>query len=511
MTESIHKRAFRSNFFKSIELIVLTTVSIVLTPFIISKIGIESYGLWLLATSIGNWGMLINRGLTAAIQREYGDAVSNNNHSQITFIYSNAIVMLFFMGLLPLTTISSLALFPEWFNIGQSYFYVFSIILILLAFQLFIRFMMNCVYGLFSNNIRYDIISKVDILFAFIRCGLFYFILNEGYGLLGLSAAHVINEVLSDLVKVIIVKRMYPYLKFNRKLFSFSFFKKLFKFGNQLLKNTLAQTLTNQMMNLIISKANYFNELGSFGLYRNLSNYFSSIVEVPTQVYAAMITKAFFRSHNRLLRKMIDEATLIFCYTSFLLCSFLVVGCEQIIWVWIKKPITSYSLSVFFITVAMLYELAARPLLLSLVASGNLKSLPNISLLFAVIGLIGSYYLIIYYGVAYAPLAPLIIQTIKTILILPILSEKKLKTPWFSYYFRLFRLTFYFTIQALYVPEYLKAYEIINLYQLFAFAVIYCSMLVVFILIDISLFDRKIFRHMLIKKQITIKVKKLFA
>lgn len=509
MTESIHKKALRSNFFKVIELTIFTVISILLTPFIISKIGIDAFGLWLLISSIGNWGMLINRGLTSAIQREYGDAVSNNNQEQISFIFSNATVMLFFMGLIPLTVISALAYFPEWFNIADKFFYEFTVILVILAIQLFIRFMMNCVHGLFSNNLRFDIISKIDIVFALIRCALFYYILNEGYGLLGLATAHVINEIISDFVKLQIVKRMFPFLKFEGKRFSFSFFKKIFSFGLQLLKNRLAQMLTTRMLNIIISKTNHFNEIGTFGLYRNLANYYGSIVEIPTQVYAALITKAFFRNHTRLLSNVINESTLIFCYSSFLLGSFLLVGSDQIIEVWINKSLDSYSLSVYFFIVSSLFELSSRPLSFVLIATGNLRSLPNLSLLFAVIGVIGTYYVVLYYGVVYAPLIPFVIQIIKTIILLPLLTERSLDIPWFTYYFRLFRLTFYFTLQALYVSEYLLIFEINTITRLFISAIAYSMLVAIFIPFDILLFERKIFRHMLIKKQIVMKIKKM--
>ena len=63
------QQLLKSSIFRTIEIIIITLISLVLTPYLIHHLGDEHYGLWILILSALGWFNFIDLGFAYAIQR----------------------------------------------------------------------------------------------------------------------------------------------------------------------------------------------------------------------------------------------------------------------------------------------------------------------------------------------------------------------------------------------------------------------------------------------------------
>jgi O-antigen/teichoic acid export membrane protein len=511
MTETTHKKAIRSSVFRIYELVITVVISILLTPFIVNKLGIEAYGLWILILSIMSWNEIIDMGITSAIQRSYGGAISNREDDKINLIFSNAIMLLACLGLLPFTVFIILASFPAGMGITENLYTEYSIVMVALAFQMYLRFLMNSVHGLFAGILRLDLIAKVDTAAFLLRSAAIVILLLLNYGFYGVAIGYFFATTLSDLVKYIIIKRHFPSLSFHFNLFSKPFIADLFQFGLQVFRDKIATIISTKSNNIVISQAGFFTSLGGFGLYQTLATYYTQVVSIPITAYQALIIKIQSRGYFRLHANIVTEATIILTYTSVVFGCVLAVYSAEIIKVWIGPGIQDYSLTVYLLFCAVVLELAAKPLHGTLYASGQLKYLPNVSLVMAIINVTASFFIIKQFGVQYITFMLMVMNAIKAFILYPNLVSSICKINWTAYHFRNFRISLYLLAQYFYVADILTLSHIEGFFDLFIACSAYFVLIGLVLLLDILVFEAKTVANLLLFKKIRKRLKRRVA
>jgi O-antigen/teichoic acid export membrane protein len=239
-------RNTRYNFFWKLWEIV---AALFLTPYILSHVGLERYGIWALVTLVTGYFGLLDLGIGAAYVKHISECYSNKDRNGLN----------------------------EIINTGFSFYLIFSVVIILLAF-LFIHPIMGilkipsglqaeasvviiCGIALFGFSgaasvfsavqaglQRMDISVKISMVSSMLNVIGVILMLSNGAGLIGLMLNNIIVFFIATVINVIVAYKLLPGLVFApfvrvkkavfMKLFSFGYRMQIVRLGELVLYQT---------------------------------------------------------------------------------------------------------------------------------------------------------------------------------------------------------------------------------------------------------------------------------
>jgi O-antigen/teichoic acid export membrane protein len=240
-------------------------VSLMLTPYIIHRIGLERFGIWAIVGLISGYFGLLDFSFGASFvkyisehytRREYKEISQVTNTGMIFYFFlSLCILGLFFLIVNPL--VAFLKVPPA--LVRESIFVFFMGTVIFCAFNIFSSFT-----AVFDGLQRMDITNKIAIIMSLPNIAGTVFVLNKGYGLPGLMANSLAICLLSGSIAMVVSLRLLPELKLGPGYFCPKMFKKLFGFGLQLQVTRLAMLFNNSVVKLL---SGHFLGLGIVGFF----------------------------------------------------------------------------------------------------------------------------------------------------------------------------------------------------------------------------------------------------
>jgi len=205
-----------------------------LTPYIVSQIGVDLFGLWsLIFAVVGLFGLLDLGFATAAVKyvAEFttsGDTASRNQ------VLATLLVIYSALGLICLALV---ALFSgeaaRWFDLTESQRTGFTTALWLLGSAVAIGFPLSLFKAILVGGGRMSLVNAVELVTTLVNAALVVVLLQAGYGLLGLAASTAATMLLTPLVLLVFAYRLTPDLSLSaahfrrervRELGGYSFF-----------------------------------------------------------------------------------------------------------------------------------------------------------------------------------------------------------------------------------------------------------------------------------------------
>lgn len=185
-------------------------VSLVLTPFIIRRLGAEAYGVWILATSFSVLGYLsiLTLGIPAALVKRIAEY--NAKHESAALNESvNATLLVF--GLLGVVGCAGLVAFAPYvdrvFHVPVSQVPSLVALLYIVAVQTLFDFPTQAFNAIVEGLQRYDISGCIDITRATLYATSVFLLLSSGYGVVALGTL-VLTLAAANGLLVLAVSRM---------------------------------------------------------------------------------------------------------------------------------------------------------------------------------------------------------------------------------------------------------------------------------------------------------------
>ncbi len=229
-------------------------ISLLLTPFIIHKLGIELFGIWvLLEVMITFLSLLDFTGIGGAFvkyiseyhaKKEYANCnrVINLGWAYYTFfwIIVACLVLIFKKSLL------SLFNFPQ--NQSSSISFVFVGILLIS----FIRGSFAVFRSVLLGLQRMDITNSISILTSLVNAIGIIIFLSLGFGLKGLVLGGLITALLTSVLQTIYAARIFPQMNFRAFSFDKNMFKKTFSYGVNIRIASTAELINTQIDKILL-------------------------------------------------------------------------------------------------------------------------------------------------------------------------------------------------------------------------------------------------------------------
>jgi O-antigen/teichoic acid export membrane protein len=246
------QQLLKSSIFRTLEIIIITVISLVLTPYLIHHLGDEHYGLWILILSALGWFNFIDLGFAYAIQRNIVLALEKKDNHRINIVFSVAVALFSVLGGIATLCIGGLAFFPELLGITEKDQSIATIAFSILAIKVFLDFIMNCFHGFFTAYLRMDIDANLSSLNMIIKSILIFYLVID-MNIYGAVFATIVADILTHSLKIHFARKLHPEFKFVLHLVKFSEVKQLFAFSKHLILMGIANSFNRRVDPIIIS------------------------------------------------------------------------------------------------------------------------------------------------------------------------------------------------------------------------------------------------------------------
>lgn len=290
MEQSFSEKIVKNTLFNAAGRFWSIAVGLLLTPYIISRVGLELYGVWAFAGVLTGYFGLLDLGVGASFVKYISGYYAKKDTESISRLVSTggAFYLLLAALLIPLSmpVIRPLtALFPLPPAAVDEAVFVLRVGVAIFAF--------SGVSGAFqavqTGLQRMDVTNAVSIAASLPLIGGTVYALERGYGLRGLVLANAAVMLFTGALNAAAAYRLLPGLRVSPRLAGLRMFRTLFSFGFKLQFSRVADLVVFQADRLLIT---YFLGAGAVGLYQLGSTVAMSVRQLPLLLVSALLPAA---------------------------------------------------------------------------------------------------------------------------------------------------------------------------------------------------------------------------
>jgi len=320
-------------------------VSLLLTPFIIYKLGVEQFGIWVLLEVIviylgfldfpGIWGAFVKYIAEYHTKKDFENCshVINLGWAYYTFFW----IILFCLILVFKKPILSLFNFPPDLSNTISFVFiaVFVISLVRGSFMVF----RSVLLGLQ----RMDITNIIAILTSLVNAAGVVLFLSLGFGLKGLAMSGVIVAVLTSILQTAFAFKVFPQMRF--RLFSFNkyIFRKTFVYGINIRIASISELINMHVDKVLLG---YFLNTAQVGFYELGAKIARIARSFPEQLLPAILpasSELDALNDKENLQKLYHRGSKYLSLLTFPIAFFIISNSSLIMILWMGRPGFSQS------------------------------------------------------------------------------------------------------------------------------------------------------------------------
>jgi len=336
-------------------------VVLFLTPYIVSRLGVERYGIWALLTSLVGYIGFLDLGVGGSYVRYIAEYYTQKDYSKVNQVVNTG--FLFCLGLAfiliplalfftePLLTFLKLdpSAYPE-----IEFVFFWGVVIFSLSNATF-------VFGSVQTGLqRMDLTNIVAMALTIPYALGFILFLEFGYGLRGLMIHIGIMWMLNTVINFWIAKRILPGFSFNPFLFEGKMFVELFRFGIKLQISRLSQLVSFQVDKLLIT---YFLSVGMVTFYDLGAKITGSIRKLPLLLVSALVpasAEIFAKGDKEGLSRLYFRGSKYLFAASAPLFFFVVVCSEMLVRVWMGPGYDLASSVIRILSIGYFFNLIMR-------------------------------------------------------------------------------------------------------------------------------------------------------
>lgn len=344
---SIKKNRDFNNVLFSISSYFITPIVIIITtPMLLKNLGSANYGIWVLINSLINILGISNFGLGNAFIKIGSEYESSENDSMFNQLFSVAFTLSIILSLviITLTLLFDTFVFPMFFGTSD----VNSILPVihLIGGVVGLRIINSVISGSYMAKQRYDINSKVNIVYNVLTSILFTGLALIYKDIKLLVIFLFISTVLLLLINAFIAKKVNSNLLFRLRL-NRSIFMEIFKYGIYSWLQMIISALNNQADKLVIGSLLGPSVLGYYAVCMQLV---IKIHEIPAAASAFLFAKfssLYESKQTAQIRKVYSIAFM--CKSIFIIIASLVayLFAHSILTLWISLEFANLHTDLF--------------------------------------------------------------------------------------------------------------------------------------------------------------------
>jgi O-antigen/teichoic acid export membrane protein len=238
-------------------MIIVVVSTIIITPLLLTRLGKEGYGVWMLVGQVIAYLAILDLGVGSSIGRFVAKYNARRDYKNISRIISSAI-FLFFMSsiLIILGTFILWPNFSKFFDLSDKYFNTGRWLILLTGLGVALSFPLKIGQGVLEGIHRFHLIYLLRASGSFIKL----LLISIVFGLLGykslilLAIITIVITVLPNLLMCTTAHKKFPDVSLGFKYIDFSSLKEISSLSLSALLVTLATLLFNQGQIISVGK-----------------------------------------------------------------------------------------------------------------------------------------------------------------------------------------------------------------------------------------------------------------
>lgn len=335
--KSVISQYFRNMFTSTSNLMVSIIISFFFTPYLISMLGKEQYGLWTLVFSLLAYIRLADAGMQQSLVRFVSKFFATKQWDKLNQVISSSAYLYTYVASATLLAGVVIALFfVEYLKIPPESVMTAKIVLLILAANQAVYFitMPFCALGAFH---RFDIVNYFIIGNNIVQTLGIIFLLENGLGLVEMAALILVLNIIGIAWRTRIRMNLFPEAKFSRSLIDKTTAKQLINYGVYSFLIVIAWTVIYQTDNIVIGA---FISTEAITLYSVAA---MIVIQLRTSITSIAIPLVSTISHYEALQdyaKIMDiysRSMRYLYYISAFLCIIMFFFGGPFILLWVKK------------------------------------------------------------------------------------------------------------------------------------------------------------------------------
>lgn len=336
--------------------------ALLVTPIVISSLGKPGFGMWALIQSFSGYYGLVNLGLGSALQRFFSRDLSLGDDKSVQKTVTSAIAFFTISGIVVMTAATLLSeTAATFFNIDPNKEDTFSHVILLCAFAVVTDFFGAVYNSMLTSKERFDLANLLGVSQQVLQAIAIITVLQFSPTLYSLALVICVKSVIFQIIRLVIVKRLYPGISFRVRWSGFARIKELLLFGTSTVLITISNMLRMRIGNAVLAKTTGLDAVAIFNLATTIVQQMNSTIATSLSVLNPRLTHLHTQDQTvelqKLFRGSIFISSTMACFFGMLI---LVVG-ERFVLLWVGPDFLSSVPILHVLTVGYVFALAQNP------------------------------------------------------------------------------------------------------------------------------------------------------
>jgi len=330
-------------------LAVNVATGIVISPYILHKLGDEAFGLWVLVFALTGYYGLFDFGIRSSVIRYVAKFKAVDDHESLNRLVSTSLFAYSCVGafLLILTLIGG-HFITAMFHVAPASARTAKLLFLMVGGSLAFNFPLGVFGGVLEGLQKFYLLNLINMVNTILRAVLIVLALNRGYGLLMVAILTVVFPIINSLVNGANVFRLIP-LKIGRAFISKSTFRQMFNYGSVTFMISLATKLRFKTDAIVIGTFLSAAAITPFAIGSRLVDYATDMVDSLAQVFTPMSSHFDAKGDTDRLRSIFIAGNRGCALVIFPICAGLVILGKSVIQVWMGAKYMQISYTILLI------------------------------------------------------------------------------------------------------------------------------------------------------------------
>jgi O-antigen/teichoic acid export membrane protein len=430
---TVARKLLKGSTLRTFSFIAQVAVTLFMMPFIVQTLGDRLYGFWsLVGVFIGYYG-LMDFGLSTAISRYIANALGTRDSKDLNQVFNTGFVLFTALGSLVMLLTVLIAVTIPFLNIALEDKALFKYVILILGFDMAIAFPIRIFRGILTSQLRYDIMSGLQIMSLFLRSSLILLVLLSGHKVLAMALVTALSHIPEYVLTIYFAKKNLPYIKLDRGYWNRTTAKTLLSYSIFAFIANVADILRFQVDSFVIAAYLGLAAVTHYKVGSLIAVYFLNFMATFITVLLPVFSRLHGSGDHEGIRKTFFFANKIaICMASFMGFGLIFWG-KHFIERWMGPDYLDAYPILAILVLGFLLALWQSPSFDFLFGTSKQKFVALINSIEGISNLILSLVLVRYLGLAGVALGTLIPMFVIKLFVQPIYVSRALSIPYSEY------------------------------------------------------------------------------
>jgi len=320
-------------------------IFILLTPFVVRRLGVEAYAAWVLSHSITFYLKFFDLGFNEAQVRLHARFAERARLDLIAKLVATAVVCLTAAGALAALTGGALAFGASagWLEVSGALESDLRIVIAILAINLLVSIPGSALETVYDGAQRFDLLNLRSIILRVVGAGAQLVLLLRGHGIVALALTELAVSCLAVAIDLIVLRRLLPGLLRLRIAFDRRIWRRIRHFALWMSIDDIVAEGTSHLDELLVAVFLPLALLTPYALCLALAGAIVPIIRPITETFFPMAAALHARHATVELARLLAVGTKVVTAIALPLATGLVFFGQDLLAVWVPEAATASS------------------------------------------------------------------------------------------------------------------------------------------------------------------------